>query len=198
MLKVAITGGIGTGKTTVAKLFELQGIPVYYSDERAKLLMHSDEHLKKEIKDAFGADSYSEEGQLNRAYLAEKVFKDSEQLALLNSFVHPAVARDQENWFSQLEATYALVESAIIVEIGRADDFDKLIVVDATETIRIERVSNRDGANETSIRKRMEAQMPQSEKLKHAHFIVQNDGDKSLIKQVLEIDQQLQTLVARS
>lgn len=190
MKKIALTGGIGSGKTIVARLFEILGIPIYYSDLRAKELMIQDEDLMAAIQKSFGQESYLE-GQLNRAYLAERVFNDTHQLELLNDLVHPAVFRDQEKWFSTLNAPYAIVESAIIIELGREASFDHVLLVTAPEDLRIKRIKARDGATESSIRKRMDAQLSQEEKLKKADFRIVNNEQESLIEQVMQIHQQL-------
>ncbi|MBX2846559.1 MAG: dephospho-CoA kinase [Saprospiraceae bacterium] len=190
MLKVAITGGIGTGKTTVANIFQILGIPVYFSDRAAKALMHTDPELIAAIQQHFGSEAY-ESGRLNRAFLSEQVFQDPAKLDLLNSLVHPAVFRDQARWIGEQSAPYVLFESAIIYEIKRANAFDAVIVVDAPEELRISRVMSRDSVDESAIRQRMAAQLPQQQKVEQADIVIHNNGKDSLIKQALEVHQLL-------
>lgn len=195
MLKVGITGGIGSGKTTVCKLFEQLGVPVYYADERAKYLMQHEHYLIDLIKQNFGAEVYDNGGVLNRRLLAEKVFNNTEKLALLNSLVHPAVFRDTERFVEQQQIKnlpYAMKEAALLVETGSYKTLDKLIVVTAPLDLRIQRISERDGASREDILARMRNQLPEEEKLKLADYIITNDKDtEHLKKQVLNIHEQL-------
>lgn len=190
-LRVGITGGIGSGKTTVCRVFASLGIPIYYADERAKFLMNHDEVLKKELILTFGAATF-ENDQLNRAYLAQLVFNDAEQLAKLNSLVHPAVARDTANWESQYTAIpYTLREAALLYESGSYRKLDKVITVSAPESLRIERVIARDQTTEAAVRARIDKQWPDAQKVELADFVILNDGQHSLIKQVLSIHRKL-------
>lgn len=194
MIKVGITGGIGSGKTTVCRIFEVLGVPVYYADERAKWLMEHQPEVVNALVTEFGPTIYDENGRLNRAQLAELVFPHPERLQVLNSIVHPAVFEDGFRWEMEQAAAgaaYSLKEAALLIESGSHQFLDKLIVVTAPEALRIERVQLRDGWSETEIKNRIARQMPEEEKLKLADYIVQNDGQLLLTGQVLYIHRQL-------
>jgi dephospho-CoA kinase len=197
MLKVGITGGIGSGKTTVCQIFEKLGVPVYYADQRAKELMEDDKPLIAEIKREFGQDIYDDDGKLNRSKLAEIVFNDEQKLLTLNNLVHPAVFRDNESWNEILARkgyAYTLRESALLVETGSYRLLDKLIVVSAPEQDRIKRVMARDGSSEQQVRARINAQMPEEQKVKYADYIIHNDLIMDLVPQVSKIHLDLTNL----
>lgn len=188
ILKVGITGGIGSGKTTVCKIFELLGIPVYYADGQAKQLMVSDPRLVAGVKKLFGPDSYLPNGALNRPFIAKEVFGDDRKLEQLNRLVHPAVAEDSDRWHhAQENVPYTLKEAALLFESGNHKQLDKLITVFAPEELRIRRVVERDHSSPEEVRERMAKQMPEEEKMKRSDFVVHNDGKHSLIRQVLDI-----------
>lgn len=192
MLKLGITGGIGSGKTTVCQFFEILGVPVYYSDQRAKGLMHSDEVLMAQIRQAFGRDIYSEDGILNRKALAAVVFADPGKLAALNGMVHPAVFRDFDRWAAaRKEVPYVLKEAAILFESGSYRDCDYTILVKAPRELRIRRVVGRDGISEEEVVRRMDAQMSDEDKEARADFVVLNDEAQLLIPQVLLLHERL-------
>lgn len=194
MLRVGITGGIGSGKTTACKLFEKLGVPVYYADNRAKELMVDNKQLRNLIIQNFGTQSYAEDGSLNRLYLSSVVFSDEKKLELLNALVHPVVAADSESWNTILERknfVYSLREAALLVETGSYKLLDKLIVVTAPEQERIKRVMLRDGGLEQQVKNRINAQMPDSEKLKLADFIIENTELISLAQQVKNIHERI-------
>ncbi len=198
ILKAGITGGIGSGKTTVCKVFETLGIPVYYADYHAKQLMVNDPRLVAGIKKLFGPESYFEDGSLNRPYVAGEVFGNDEKLRRLNRLVHPAVAEDSERWHhAQEKVPYTLKEAALLFESGNFNNLDKVITVFAPEELRIKRVMERDEATEESIRARMAKQMPEEEKIKRADFVVHNDGKHSIVEQVLDIHHKLLALNPR-
>jgi dephospho-CoA kinase len=184
--KTGITGGIGSGKTSVCMIFETLGIPVYYSDTRAKQLTDTDPELKTAIANCFGSEIYCC-GTLNRRKLAEIVFNDKVALEKLNSLVHPAVARDFEQWQSQQTSPYTVEESAIIFESGIAERFDKIILVTAPEEIRIERVCARDNVAPEAVRERIKNQLPDEKKIAFADYIIYNDNMRMVIPQVIEI-----------
>jgi dephospho-CoA kinase len=191
-LLVGITGGIGSGKSTVAHIFSILGIPIYYADDRAKWLMANDPKLKKQIMDHFGSESYSEDGILNRAFLATKVFADEEKVMIINSLVHPAVRLDFENWSNSQNSHYVLKEAALLFETGSYKDLDKVINVSCPIKIRISRVLMRDPhRNEKQVNDIIDKQLPDEEKNKLADFIIKNTDNKMLIPQVLEIHNQL-------
>lgn len=193
MLKVGITGGIGSGKTTVCKIFELLDIPVYYADERAKWLMVNDPELVKKLKDAFGTEVYSDSGELNRPYLAGIVFNDRKQLDVLNGIVHPVVHQDGEQWHkAQSDVPFTLKEAALFFENGSYVNMDKMITVTAPEALRIQRVIARDKTTEEAVKARIDKQLPDAQKVSLSHFIINNDGQHSLILQVLDIYKSLQ------
>ncbi|MDX1941878.1 MAG: dephospho-CoA kinase [Saprospiraceae bacterium] len=191
-LKVGITGGIGSGKTTVCKIFETLGIPVYYADERAKWLMVNDPELIKGIKNLFSEGAYDIQGNLNRSYISSIVFTDPEKLNQLNALVHPAVAKDASAWNqAQTNVPYTLREAALIYEAGIDKQLDYIIVVTAPLETRIRRVIARDHSPRESVEARISKQMPEEEKVKRADFVIVNDGKQALIPQVLAIHQQL-------
>ena len=194
MLKVGITGGIGSGKTTACKMFEQLGIPVYYADERAKFLMQHEHYLIDEIKKNFGEDVY-ENGKLNRKVLADKVFNNKPLLMILNSLVHPAVFHDNEQWAEEQRVKlvpYILKEAALLIESGSSKKLDKLIVVTAPLDLRMKRVSERDQTSIEEVMARVRNQMAEEEKVKLADFVIHNNKDTAhLQKQVEKIHQSL-------
>jgi dephospho-CoA kinase len=195
MLKVGITGGIGSGKTTVCKIFETLGIPVYYADDRAKWLMENDEQLVKGIKDLFGEEAYTPEGKLNRPYIAQIVFSEKDKLSSLNQLVHPAVGLDGIRWNeAQTGVPYTLKEAALIYESGSYQLLDKVITVFAPKDLRIERVMARDQVDREAVESRIAKQMSEEEKMERADYVIYNDGNQSLIKQVYTIHKDLTSL----
>lgn len=192
MISVGITGGIGSGKTTVSKIFELLKVPVYYADDRAKHLMATDEELKAQLKATFGEATYDEQGNLNRPYLADKVFNNESELQKLNSLVHPAVFKDTATWFqANSDAAYVLYESAILLTSGSAKMLNKIITVHAPEEMRIERVLQRDNTDEEHVRARMKNQLSESEMLEKADYVIYNDNSQSVISQILKLHKEL-------
>lgn len=192
MLQVGITGGIGSGKTTVCHIFETLGIPVYYADDRAKWLMEYNPEVKGEIVNLFGAQAYDDSGKLQRKHIAEIAFHDPSVLSKLNAIVHPAVWRDGEEWNKNQAATpYTLKEAALLYESGGSEFLDFIIIVSAPEEIRVNRVVQRDQATKEEVLARIRRQMPEEEKISRADFIILNDGQKALIPQVLSIHRQL-------
>ena len=188
-MEVGITGGIGSGKSLVCKIFQALGVPVYDADSHAKKLMTTDGILVSQIKKEFGDLSYHPDGSLNNVYLANHVFHDEEKLKKLNSLVHPRVAIDYRNWVEQNDgADYVLKEAALLFEAKTGQQLDKIIVVSAPEKMRIERVLSRDKHRSVEqIKRIVEKQMPEDEKLKRADYIVVNDETKPVIPQVLEL-----------
>jgi dephospho-CoA kinase len=197
MIKVGITGGIGSGKTYVCKLFDCMGIPVYDADQRAKKLMTSNKILKNAIISLLGREAYFLNGRLNRKYIAESVFKNAKLLQSLNALVHPAVAKDGEEWFNQAEKQghkYAVKEAALLIESQSYKLLDKLIVVTAPLELRISRVMKRDKSTRENVLTRISKQMSDDEKIKFADFTIVNDGEKSVIEQVKAIHDSLMSL----
>lgn len=186
-LKVGITGGIGAGKSIVARVFQTLGVPVYDADSRAKWLMQNDETLQKQVTDLFGAATYSH-GQLNRQWLAQVVFNDPEKLDQLNALVHPAVGKDYEQWHQQQSSTYTLKEAALLFESGSYQSLDYVIGVAASESIRLQRVLKRDAhRNEKDVKDIMSRQWPEAKKMEKADFVIFNDGTELVIPQVLKV-----------
>ncbi|MEP7164141.1 MAG: dephospho-CoA kinase [Ferruginibacter sp.] len=196
MLRIGITGGIGSGKTTVAKIFEVLGIPVYYADDAAKKLMNEDESLQQNIIEHFGSAIF-ENKQLNRARLASIVFNDPEKLALLNSIVHPVTIADADKWMKRLaksgekETAYAIKEAALLFESGAQKKLDHVIGVHAPYKLRLQRAMLRDKLSKAEVESRMERQMDETKKMNLCNFIITNDEEQLLIPQVLELHQKL-------
>lgn len=196
--KVGITGGIGSGKSTVAKIFQLLHVPVYFADERAKWLMIQDSILVNSIKETFGTEAYFADGRLNREWLAEHVFSDSERVKAINALVHPAVKADFEAWAATQDYPYVLKEAALIYESGSYRELDKIINVSAPLVNRIHRVLVRDPhRTEAQVHSIIEKQLPDEEKNEKADFVIKNADNKLLIPQVLNIHQQLLKLAAK-
>lgn len=193
-LRVGITGGIGSGKTTVCEIFQSLGIPVYSADFWAKWLIEHDEQVKAGILDLLGPEAYDPNGAYNRAWVARIVFDQPEKLSALNALVHPAVEAHSRRWHeAEMEkgAPYTLREAALLIESGGYRFVDALIVVTAPEALRIERVMQRDQVDAVAVKARMAKQMPEEEKLAFADFVINNDGQSALIPQVIAIHRQL-------
>lgn len=187
MLKIGVTGGIGSGKTTVCKIFEQLGIPVYYADLKARELMNTDAILIQEVKREFGDDIYTSEG-LNRPKLASIVFSNKTKLEKLNALVHPAVQRDFKNWANnQTKAPYVVKEAALMFESGSYKDLDYVVTVSAPKSLRLQRVVSRDDAKREDVEKRMANQLSEEERLKRSDFVIVNDETKAVIPQVMEL-----------
>jgi dephospho-CoA kinase len=190
MLRIGLTGGIGSGKTTVAKIFELLGVPVYYADDEAKRIMNEDEILRKEIQKHFGEPAYVN-GELNRNFLSSKVFNDKQKLDLLNSLVHPVTLRDAAEWFNKQATTYAIKEAALIFEAGSEKYLDYVIGVYAPAALRIKRSMERDNVSREKVTERMNRQLNEEEKMKRCDFVLKNDEQELLIPQVLALHKEL-------
>jgi dephospho-CoA kinase len=186
VLRVGLTGGIGSGKSVVAKVFETLGIPVYYADDAAKRLMNTNPELKAAIIKNFGEGSYTN-GELNRKYMASIVFNDKEKLYLLNSLTHPATIRDAGEWIKRQTSPYIIKEAALLFESGADKILDHVIGVFAPLPLRIKRVMNRDVVTEEEIMKRINRQMDEEEKMKRCDFVITNDEKELVIPQVLEL-----------
>lgn len=189
-IKAGLTGGIGSGKSTVAKIFEVLGIPVYYADAAARELMNTDPGIKAAVTAAFGEQAYLD-GQLNRAYISSVVFNDKDKLDLLNAITHPATIRAADEWMKKQTAPYTIKEAALLFESGANEHLDLVIGVSAPLPLRIKRVQQRDGISEEEILKRISRQMNEEEKMNRCDFVIINDEEQLLIPQVLAIHQQL-------
>jgi dephospho-CoA kinase len=193
MLKIGITGGIGSGKTTVAKVFEVLGIPVYNADLAAKRLMNEDALLKEKIKQQFGAAVYKND-RLDNRYLAQIVFSSEEKLERLNSIVHPATINDANAWMLKQSTPYTLKEAALLFESGAAELLDYVIGVTAPAPLRLHRVMQRDNASREEVMARMNKQMDEEIKMKLCNFIITNDEQQLLIPQVVALHKTIVTL----
>ena len=183
MLKVGITGGIGSGKSTVSRFFSELGVPVYDSDQRAKSLMQHDDSIIIKIKKEFGDDSYLN-NVLNRSHIAEIVFKNELKLKQLNAIVHPVVRTDFNNWLSQnSNARFVIKEAAIMIESGAYKDLDKLIVVNANREQKIKWIKKRDHLLLEDIENRIQNQLSDKIRNQYADFIIENNSSKKELKQ---------------
>lgn len=191
MLRIGITGGIGSGKTTICKMFETLGIPVFYADTVAREIMMSDAILVSGVKEAFGEESYTSEGSLNNKHIAGIVFNNTRELAKLNELVHPAVFRAFDKWASQVPTSvpYLLKEAALLFESGSYKMCDQNILVVAPEETRLKRVMQRDGLTAEQVKARMDKQLPDEEKIMLADHIIYNNETDSLIIQVTRLHQ---------
>ena len=181
---IGITGGIGSGKSVVARLLGLMGVPVYDCDSRAKQLMCKNKSLRKALVAVVGEAVYNDDDTLNRVYLSSYMFGHPERVALVNSIVHPAVRSDFKKWTKLSKSSVVAVESAILYEAGMENDVDVVWLVQASETLRLQRAMLRDRTGEAAIKKRMQSQMSEELLLKRVDNIVYNDGEQSLIGQV--------------
>ncbi len=198
-LRVGITGGIGSGKSTVCQIFQTLDVPVYYADIRAKWLMQYNDDLKKGIIGIFGPSAYAQDGKYDRPWVAQIAFSHPEKLAALNALVHPAVEWDSRAWHEEQAmrgVAYTLKEAALMIESGSQRALDVLIVVTAPEELRMERVMERDSLSAEQVQARMANQLPEAEKVRLADHVIVNDGQHLLLPQVLAIHRQLQAMAA--
>jgi dephospho-CoA kinase len=186
VLKIGLTGGIGSGKTTVAKIFELLGVPVYYADDASKRLYATNKDLMEALKQHFGEDIYTDE-QLNRSKLAAVVFNDAAKLELLNSLVHPLTIKDAEEWMQQQTTPYIIKEAALLFEAGSASGLDYIIGVSTPQPLRIKRVMERDEVGREEVLSRMQRQMDEESKMLLCDFVIKNDEQEMVIPQVLAL-----------
>ena len=187
MRKIGITGGIGSGKSRLCRLFAERGVAVYDTDAAAKRLMTEDAALVESIKARFGVESYAD-GALNRSYLAARVFSDTAERQALNGLVHPAVKADFVAWAEQQAGDYVILESALLFEAGLDAMVDAVVAVLAPEALRIERVQQRDGVSEEQVRSRMAAQLSDEELHRKATVTVVNIFEEDLEAAVQELD----------
>jgi len=195
MIKVGITGGIGSGKTTVCKIFELLGVPVYYADDEAKKFLDSNDEVKTGILKFFGSEVLNPEGEIDKKKLASLVFNNKEQLEKLNSIVHPAVRVNFEKWLKQHSSKkYILEEAAILFESGAYKLMDKVIVVIAPIDLKLNRAMKRDKISKEEVEQRISNQISDEEKIKRSQFVIHNDEKQLMIPQILNIHEQLMKL----
>ena len=188
MLKIGLTGGLGSGKSTVAHIFEVLGIPVYHADAASKRLMNDDDKVKADVQNAFREDVYID-GKLNRKYLSEIVFNDKIKLELLNSIVHPATLLDAEDWLNKQTTPYAIKEAALIFESGSDKFLDLVIGVKSPLPLRLQRAMKRDNITSEEAMARIEKQMDEETKINLCNFVIVNDEQQMVIPQVLELHQ---------
>jgi dephospho-CoA kinase len=190
---IGLTGGIGSGKSTVAKIFAQLGIPVLDADATAKAIMNEDHSVKTKLIELFGEDAYKE-NQLNRPYIAQLVFEDAFKLQQLNAIIHPITIQYAKDWASKQSAPYVIKEAALFFESGSSEGVEKIIGVTAPKHIRIQRVMQRDQITREDVIKRMEHQLEDSLKMKLCDWVIQNDDMHLLIPQILAIHQSLTIL----
>ncbi len=189
MIRVGMTGGIGSGKSTVSRVFRSLGVPVYYTDPRAKELMASDPEIVTRLTALLGAETYVD-GALDRQYVALRIFTDRELIRQVNAIVHPRVAADFERWAAELAgngAPYVIMECAIIFESGFSDLVDYIVTVSADVEQRVARASQRDGIGAGQVRERMANQMDDAARDSRADFIIRNSDNDMALPQVLEL-----------
>lgn len=188
MVKIGVTGIMGSGKSTVCSILEQLGWPVYYSDLRAKWLMNNQNRLKKGIIDLLGSKSYLEDGKLNRPFVSNKIFNAPDLLQKLNHLVHPVVKDDFNNWcLENKKCKYLVKESALIFEAQLQNDLDVIVVVSTPINIALKRVMRRDQLSEEHILRKIKNQMPDEEKKKLADFVINNEDSKNLVKNTMEV-----------
>ncbi len=195
MLKIGLTGNIGSGKSTIAKIFNILEIPVYHADIEAKKFL-TDQTVIQELINKFGSNILSE-NKIDNKKLAAIVFEDKKSLSFLNNLIHPLVNTDFENWVNSLSSHYHYViqEAAILFESNFDKYVDKTIMVTASQDIRMERIAKRDGITQTEILQRMENQWSEEQKIKLADFLINNNGDELIIPQVIEIHKKIRQLI---
>lgn len=187
MKVVGLTGGIGSGKSTIARLFAALGIAVYDSDTEAKKLINTSAEIKKRIVEVFGAEAYAE-GVYNRAYMADIVFRNPDKLAVLNSIVHPVLADDFNQWVALQTSPYVIKEAAILFESGSYKNCDFIITVTAPETLRISRCMSRDGSTEAQVRARMAQQWTDAQRIALSDAVIENINLEETEKRVRELN----------
>jgi len=170
---VGLTGGIGSGKTTIAKMFEDLGVPVYYADDEAKKLMNSSHKIKNELIQLFGKEAFKN-GKLNRPFIATVIFNDKDKLNSINAIVHPEVEKHFNNWVKHQNSKYVIQENAIIFESGAQNRFDKIITVTAPEEVKINRVKKRDCISKSKVLERMRNQLKDGYKIENSSFVIKN------------------------
>ena len=197
MIKVGLTGGIGSGKTTVAEFFKELGVPVYVADVEARKLMDTSKSIKKKLIKAFGAVAYIN-GELNRQYLAHLVFNDKEKLKIINGIIHPKVAKHFSKWVQKQDTPYCIQENAIIYENNKVDEFDYIISVSAPLNVRIDRVIERDSTTKKQVLARINNQWDDAIKNELADFVIENVDLSTTKKQVKAIHRKLLKIASNS
>ena len=186
MIKIGITGGIGSGKSTICRVFSVLGVAVYDSDSRARKLMHSNTEVVAAIRELFGDNAYIH-GSLNRPYIAELVFHQPDMREKLNHIVHPAVAMDFDTWAERQKGHYVIEEAAILFESGAYRNMDAVVTVSTPEEQRVRRTCLRDGTDEQSVRQRIAAQLSEEERVARADYVIVSDDQTPVIAQILKL-----------
>lgn len=186
VLKLAITGNMGSGKSVVSRMLEIMGVPVYDCDSRAKALMQHDALMVKALKRMFGEECYNSDGSLNRPWLAAQIFTDKENVARVNALVHPRVKEDFLLWAESAGSDIVAVESAILYESGMAETVDKVLLVWADKETAVQRVMRRGGLAREQVLSRLQNQMPVDELLLLSDYAVRNDGESAVLPQLME------------
>lgn len=187
MKTIGVTGGIGSGKSTIARIIHLLGYPVYIADTEASRLMNENPVIRKQLTDRFGTSIYTSDGKLDKPLLASLIFKSPKALSEVNHIVHPVVIQDFQDWCSKQNNSLAFFESAILFEAGLNKYFEYIICVTAPRDLRIQRVKIRDQATTEQIHERMNNQMDDAEKCKRSDFVIHNDNLKPVIRQIQDI-----------
>ena len=186
MIKVGLTGGIGSGKTTVANIFKQLGVPIYFSDDRAKYLMLNNQFLRESLISLLG-DKVIIDGLLNRSYIASKVFSNPKELIKLNALVHPFIQKDFDDWSASQCSVYVIKEAAILFETGANKLLDKVVLVESPKDLKVSRVMLRDGMKNEEVLMRMSKQWSDDQKRTYADYIIYNDEENPLINQILKL-----------
>lgn len=197
MIVVGLTGGIGSGKTTVARMFENLGIPIYLADDEAKRLMRNSKYIKRKIISLFGQESYVD-NELDRPFLASRIFKDASLLESMNAIVHPKVRLDFERWLKKQNSVYVIKESAIIFEQNMQSQYDYIITVTADAKDRIARLLQRDNTSENHIKNIINNQIPDEEKIKNSDFVIVNNLLEDTQLQVVKTHQKILKNISKS
>jgi len=195
MLKIGLTGGMGSGKTIVSQIFYVLGIPVFYADDAAKKVMNEDRILKQHIISLFGDEAYLE-NVLNTKYISTLVFSDPFKLEQLNALVHPVTIAAADSWMQQQNAPYVIKEAALMFEAGAAAHLDYVIGVHAPQAMRIQRAMRRDGITREEALARMNNQVDENIKMKLCDFVITNDEQEAVLPQVLALHQKFIAMVS--
>ena len=190
---IGLTGGIGSGKSTVAKVFKELGIPVYDSDTEAKKLINTSNNVISKMKQNFGDNIYLKNNILNKKKLSQLIFNDKKLLNIVNTIVHPAVKEDFNTWAKKQTSNYIIKEAAILFESGAYKDTDLIITVTAPEELRIQRVCKRDNKPAEKIKEIINNQISESEKINRSDYVIYNDEEQLILPQILKIDDNLQS-----
>jgi dephospho-CoA kinase len=192
-MTVGLTGGIGSGKSLAARIFEMLGCPIFNSDETAKKV-YFENHIQKEVIALLGPESYLDKNHIDKQFIAKKIFSETALLHRLNAIIHPEVRKKFSQFVEENQGKVIIKETALLFEAGLSKEVDKIILVTANTDLRIKRVIERDGITEKEVRNKMKAQLPDEEKLKLSDFVIYNNEKEFVITQVISIYEKLKTL----